>query len=704
MMHGKTLIRESVNGNQLLLGQQIRLLDKKTLTNNTEEITASWVQHFTMLFNQPGDVRPEIEANLPQQQQQQGSIRTGPFSELELNQAIKCMQNDKAAGPDGFAVEIDKYASGPEARTALLLLYNSILATGEVPAVLRDVIITVLYKGKGGRDDCNNYRGISLMAHRGKILERLILNRLQPALKSVIPCNQFGFTEGCGTTDAILISRVVGIDAEKEHTGLVRCYIDLTKAYDKVNRQSLWKLLRLYGIPEELVRIIISFHEGAIARLRLDGELSLLDIQLQRGLKQGSVLSPVLFNIFMGTIVTRFEELCMARLGTGGGEVGVRINYNFSGDLISDSKKDKKKNTQLMKTFTLLDVLYADDCVLFANWVPAMQKMVDIFDQIATIFGMVIAIDKTKVICNAISKAMNARNLSTEEVRYQTRRHTQLIEDGEGQHVTPKISIRGKLIDVVPSFKYLGLHDTEDGALENTVRARIIRMELRFKQFQGRVLMNRHVGIEARLNVFKTVVMTNGVYACETWNYTTNDIARIERHYFRLLRDVLLMSRSADPATTFFSVMDYAAQQGIEEIFPMECLIQRQQLKFLWKIVHLEDTAIQKIVLFGKISSQYNGRKGGRRQTYVNCLKLALANFGVSMKECMEMTELDWEFLINNHALLEATAKWKAKPSALKTIDNFWAPGIQTRGKRKRIVAEDDEDDGTEDPLRQAGL
>ena len=219
----------------------------------------------------------------------------------------------------------------------------------------------------------------------------------------------------------------------------------------------------------------------------------------------------------------------MARLGTNCDEIGVRINYNFSGDLISDSKKDKKKNMQTMKTFTLFDVLYADDCVLFANWVPAMQIMVDIFDQIATVFGMVIAIDKTKVVCNAISKAMYATNLSTEEVRYQTRRHTQLVEDGDGHHTTPKISIRGKLIDVVPSFKYLGLHDTEDGALENTVRARIIRMELRFKEFQGRVLMNQNISIEARLSVFKTVVMTNGVYACETWNYTTNDIARIER-------------------------------------------------------------------------------------------------------------------------------------------------------------------------------
>ena len=138
---------------------------------------------------------------------------------------------------------------------------------------------------------------------------------------------------------------------------------------------------------------------------------------------------------------------------------------------------------------------------------------------------------------------------------------------------------------------------------------------------------------------------------------------------------------------------------GIDEIFPMECLIQRQQLKFLWKIVHLEDTAIQKIVLFGKISSQYIGRKGGRKQTYVSCLKLALANFGVSMKECIEMAELDWEYYINNQALLETTAKWRARPSALKTINNFWAPTMQARGKRKKILVDDDEDGETEDVL-----
>jgi len=179
-------------------------------------------------------------------------------------------------------------------------MYNAILISGAMPAILRDVIITVLYKGKGPRDNCDSYRGISLMSHKGQLLERLLLNRLKPALGDLIPANQVGFTEKCGTTDAILISRLLGIDATKRHTGLVRGYIDLTKAYNKVNREVLWKILRLYGVPEEIVVVIIAFHESATAVLQLNGEVSPIEIPLSRGLKQGSVLSPILFNVFLG--------------------------------------------------------------------------------------------------------------------------------------------------------------------------------------------------------------------------------------------------------------------------------------------------------------------------------------------------------------------------------------------------------------------
>ena len=99
-----------------------------------------------------------------------------------------------------------------------------------------------------------------------------------------------------------------GIDATKRHTGLVRGNIDLTKAYDKVNRGILWKILRLYEVPEELIVVIIAFRESAKAVLQINGELSATVIPLNRGLKQGSVLSPILFNIFFGVEETIFGE------------------------------------------------------------------------------------------------------------------------------------------------------------------------------------------------------------------------------------------------------------------------------------------------------------------------------------------------------------------------------------------------------------
>jgi hypothetical protein len=67
------------------------------------------------LFNQPGEVGLDIDEFLPIQQPLQDSIRTGPFTEWELKQAIKFMQNDKSEGPDGIAVETDKYGAGDEA-------------------------------------------------------------------------------------------------------------------------------------------------------------------------------------------------------------------------------------------------------------------------------------------------------------------------------------------------------------------------------------------------------------------------------------------------------------------------------------------------------------------------------------------------------------------------------------------------------------
>ena len=202
------------------------------------------------------------------------------------------------------------------------------------------------------------------MSHRGKLLERLILNRLKSVLKELIPDNQCGFTAGRGCPDAQMVSRLLGIDAQKRHIGLVRGYIKLTKAYDKVNREVLWKILHRYGLPEKMIKIIIGFHEGATASLQINGELTPSRTLLNRGLKQGSVLSPVLFSIYFGVLIKEFEQRCATKT-TATKVLGVEVLYNFDNWFLDDKQIQERKLGY--GKATVVDVLYADDCVLFTN-------------------------------------------------------------------------------------------------------------------------------------------------------------------------------------------------------------------------------------------------------------------------------------------------------------------------------------------------
>ena len=400
----------------------------------------------------------------------------------------------------------------------------------------------------------------------------------------------------------------------------MRGYIDLTKAYDKVNRAILWKILRLFGVPEELVLVIIAFHDAAQAVLQLNRELSQTLIPLNRGLKQGSVLSPILFNIFFGVLTSEFEKRC-ATSTTEETVQGVKVQYNLDNGFMDDTQIQRRKPG--MRTAMIVDVLYADDCVLFTNTISAMQRMMEMFDEVSTLFGMELALQETKAVCNQYSKAMAiaARELESHLVlvpvasrQHDTRGNLELarMQVNDVQLYVPVILIRGERIEVVPQFRYLGLLDTEDGALGVEIQARICRMKQRFQEFEGRVFCNHGVSTLPRMQVFKCMVLTNGMYASEVWNYTRKDMDRMEKHYFRLMRSTMFLEKND---TMYMTVLRTAREQGVVKVYPIECYVQRQQLKFLWKILHLGDLALQRIVLHSKLDPQYKQGRGGRQRT-----------------------------------------------------------------------------------------
>ena len=115
------------------------------------------------------------------------------------------MKNEKAPGSDGISIELEKLCMSNEYMEHLVSLYNSCLDNGVVPSQLKDVIITILHK-TGSLFTCDNYRGISLINHLGKVLERIVLNRLAPfaVVSGIIPDYQYGFMTDRSATDGVL--------------------------------------------------------------------------------------------------------------------------------------------------------------------------------------------------------------------------------------------------------------------------------------------------------------------------------------------------------------------------------------------------------------------------------------------------------------------------------------------------------------------
>ena len=106
-----------------------------------------------------------------------------------------------------------------------------------------------IYKNKGERNDCNNYRGISPRSILGKVFARVILIRLQKLAEHIYPESQCGFSAERSTIDMIFSLRQLQEKCREQHMPLYIAFIDLTKAFDLVSRDGLFKVLPKIGCP-----------------------------------------------------------------------------------------------------------------------------------------------------------------------------------------------------------------------------------------------------------------------------------------------------------------------------------------------------------------------------------------------------------------------------------------------------------------------
>ena len=118
------------------------------------------------------------------------------------------------------------------------------------------------------------------------------LKRIKIIAEKVLPESQCGFRPGRSTTDTIFTLSQLQEKAIEQQQALYVVFVDFAKAFDTVDRDTLWNVLELYGCPEKIVKIIKCFHEGMYGKVSIGGDMS-DTFKINHGVKQGCVLAPL---------------------------------------------------------------------------------------------------------------------------------------------------------------------------------------------------------------------------------------------------------------------------------------------------------------------------------------------------------------------------------------------------------------------------
>ncbi|KAL8580967.1 hypothetical protein ACOMHN_017534 [Nucella lapillus] len=295
----------------------------------------------------------------------------------EVTKATEQLKSGKAAGVNGIPPEIWKHG-GPTLRSKLHELSVCCWEQGKLPQDFRDAIIITLYKNKGGKSDCSNYRGITFLSIAGKILARVLLNRLVPAVAEYhLPESQYGFRDNRGTTDMVFVLRQLQEKCREQNKGLYVAFVDLTKAFYTVSKKGLWQIIERLGCPTMFLSMMIQLHEEQRGQVRNSNDLS-EPFPISNGVKQGCVLAPTLFTIFFRMMLQRATEDL-------DDEDGVYICYRTDGSLFNLRRLQAHTKTleQLIR-----ELLFADDAALVAHTETALQRVTSYFAEAAQLFGL----------------------------------------------------------------------------------------------------------------------------------------------------------------------------------------------------------------------------------------------------------------------------------------------------------------------------
>ena len=278
--------------------------------------------------------------------------------------------------------------------------FNGILTTGVYPQQWKTVLIKPCYK-KGDPLDPGNYRPISLQSCIAKLFSKIIDKRMRAWLKCHHPLRheQFGFQEKVGTIDAAyVLHNGLAADVDAGIKVMV-AFVDFSNAFDTVDPNILLGTLVERGFPPKLTNLIKNMYEGCSGMVTLDHGHS-NQFRIERGVKQGDPLSPLLFLLYIEPLIYRIDSAAVSSQARG-----LRIGK------------------EVIRT-----LLYADDLAIFAYSKLDMERYLRTLHSFCNDFNLKVNTSKTKIMP---------------------------FHKSSRQHID--IEFNGVILENVTEFKYLGV-------------------------------------------------------------------------------------------------------------------------------------------------------------------------------------------------------------------------------------------------------
>ena len=441
----------------------------KTLTES-EDIKDRWAEYCHKLYEERG-------ASVTPQGTSFTYEKEPPPLKAEVEWALSSICNRKSPGIDNIQIELWK-AAGEEGVDVLWNLCNLIWNTEEWPKDWCRAIFIPLPK-KGNLKECSNHRTISLIVHASKVLLKIIAERVQMKYGVEMAEEQAGFVKGKGTREQIVNIRNIMEKCRSHNIPLYMCFIDYTKAFDCVRHTQLWDIMTKMGFPLHIIHLVQNLYKDQEATVRTsDGYTKWFKIG--RGVRQGCILSPKLYNIYAESIMRESVEEAEGGVDIGGERTN---NLRFADDttLICTSKQD------------------------------LMEMLKEVKDK-SSEKGLLLNSQKTKVMV----------------IDPERRNREEFILDGE-------------LIEQVDEFVYLGSLLSNKGTCVQEIKRRLA-MGRSATQKMVKIWKSRGVSTKLKVRLLRAMVFPIATYGSESWAMNAREKKRVDAFEMWCYRRILRIS------------------------------------------------------------------------------------------------------------------------------------------------------------------